>query len=84
MLAEGLISVWVDVLADVDIALELVVTASRSSADVAVNVLTNALTDVMITNLPAVGVADVLADVDVSILAVVMPVLEFAMPTPLE
>ena len=40
--------------------------------------------NVMIGVLPAVGVADVLADVNATILAVVMTVLEFTMPTPLE
>ena len=40
--------------------------------------------NVMIGVLPAVGVADVLADVNASILAVVMTVLEFTTSTPLE
>ena len=65
-------------------ALEFAVTVSRSVDKVAVDVLINALADVMIAVLPAVGVADVLADVDVTILAVVMTVLDFTTSTPLE
>ena len=89
MLVEGLViitvNVRVGVLADVDIALEFAVTVSRSSVDVVVvDVLIDALADVMIVVLPAVGVADVLAGVNVSILAVVITVLEFTMSTPLE
>ena len=49
-----------------------------------VGVLVNTLADVIIAVLPAVGVDDVLADVNVTILAVVMTVLEFTISTPLE
>ena len=86
MIAEGLVivtvNVWVDAIADAEIALEFAVTESHS-VDVVLDVFINALADVMIGFLPAVGV-DSLAALNVNISAVVMTVLEFTMSTPLE
>ena len=76
----------IDMFADVEIivltvvviALDFAVTVSHS-ADVVVGMLIDVLADVIIGVLSSIGV-DVLTDVNVNIFAVVMTVLEFAVP----